>query len=197
MGTSASSNTVVSRTAVLHDSHPVWLEGLEGVMAKLAIEVTGSSTAPELAVDLVQEHRPDLFVCDGAAFLQAHAAAPGLRSVVLSNSSDTGDVEAAFAAGASAYVLKTAHPDDLAAAVRQTFDLSVFTASRISARASRPRHPILRLIAEGLSNGQAARKLWVTEQTIKFHLSNVYRKLGVSNRTEAGCWAHEHGVLAV
>ena len=54
---------------------------------------------------------------------------------------------------------------------------------------------ILRLVAEGHSNAQLARMLWVTEQTVKFHLSNVYRKLDVSNRTEASRWAQLNGLL--
>jgi DNA-binding NarL/FixJ family response regulator len=49
---------------------------------------------------------------------------------------------------------------------------------------------ILRLTAQGLTNGRIARELWVTEQTVKFHLSNTYRKLGVTNRTEASRYAH-------
>jgi DNA-binding CsgD family transcriptional regulator len=54
---------------------------------------------------------------------------------------------------------------------------------------------ILRLVAEGLSNAELARMLWVTEQTVKFHLSNIYRKLNVSNRTEASRWAQLNGLL--
>ena len=54
---------------------------------------------------------------------------------------------------------------------------------------------ILQLMSEGLSNSQLARKLWVTEQTVKFHLSNIYRKLGASNRTEAARWAQLHNLL--
>jgi DNA-binding CsgD family transcriptional regulator len=54
---------------------------------------------------------------------------------------------------------------------------------------------ILRLVAEGHSNSQMARMLWVTEQTVKFHLSNIYRKLEVANRTEASRWAQVHGLL--
>ena len=54
---------------------------------------------------------------------------------------------------------------------------------------------ILRLAAEGHSNAQVAKLLWVTEQTVKFHLSNIYRKLEVANRTEASRWAHIHGLL--
>jgi DNA-binding NarL/FixJ family response regulator len=55
---------------------------------------------------------------------------------------------------------------------------------------------ILRLVAAGASNGQVAMELWVTEQTVKFHLSNTYRKLKVANRTEAAHYAHVHGLLA-
>ena len=55
---------------------------------------------------------------------------------------------------------------------------------------------ILQLVAEGHSNGELARMLWVTEQTVKFHLSNIYRKLDVANRTEASRWAQLHGLLA-
>ena len=54
---------------------------------------------------------------------------------------------------------------------------------------------ILRLVAAGASNGRIARQLWVTEQTVKFHLSNVYRKLGVANRTEASHYAHVHELI--
>jgi DNA-binding CsgD family transcriptional regulator len=54
---------------------------------------------------------------------------------------------------------------------------------------------ILRLVAEGHSNAQLARMLWVTEQTVKFHLSNIYRKLDVGNRTEASRWAQLNGLL--
>jgi DNA-binding CsgD family transcriptional regulator len=54
---------------------------------------------------------------------------------------------------------------------------------------------ILRLVSEGHSNAELARQLWVTEQTIKFHLSNIYRKLDVANRTEASRWAQLNGLL--
>jgi DNA-binding NarL/FixJ family response regulator len=54
---------------------------------------------------------------------------------------------------------------------------------------------ILRYVATGYTNGRIARELWVTEQTVKFHLSNTYRKLGVSNRTEASRYAHLHDLL--
>ena len=54
---------------------------------------------------------------------------------------------------------------------------------------------ILQLVAEGGTNGDVARRLWVTEQTVKFHLANIFRKLDVTNRTQASRWAHAHGLL--
>ncbi|MGH3084703.1 MAG: LuxR C-terminal-related transcriptional regulator, partial [Gaiellaceae bacterium] len=108
-------------------------------------------------------------------------------------------------------LVKTAHPDDVASAVRQAFDHSVFipgaaaasapTAADAPVRVERPggltprELEILKLVAEGHSNAQLARMLWVTEQTVKFHLSNIYRKLDVANRTEASRWAQRNGLL--
>ena len=60
---------------------------------------------------------------------------------------------------------------------------------------SRRETEILELVAEGLSTADMARRLWVTKQTVKFHLGNIYRKLGVSNRTAAARWAYDHGLL--
>ena len=64
-----------------------------------------------------------------------------------------------------------------------------------SARLTRRELDILRLVAQGRSNSQVAAILWVTEQTVKFHLANMYRKLGVSNRTEASHWAIAQGLV--
>lgn len=195
-------------TAVLYDPYPLWLGGVRDVLARARFDVVGTATAPEDAVGLVLEHRPALLVTEvdtvsTGHLAEAHAAVPTLRSVVLSASGSRGDVEAAFAAGASSYVLKTAHPDDVASAVRQAFRQSVFTrfAFEPSDRPepafllTRRQRQILRLVAEGRSNAEVAQLLWVTEQTVKFHLANVYRKLGVANRTEASRWAHERGML--
>jgi DNA-binding NarL/FixJ family response regulator len=118
-------------------------------------------------------------------------------------------IDAAFEAGASVYCIKTADADDLASAIRQAFSNSIFLATGRQPRAVQPVRSmesnvkdltrreleILRLVAEGHSNSQLARMLWVTEQTVKFHLSNIYRKLEVSNRTEAGRWAQLNGLL--
>jgi DNA-binding NarL/FixJ family response regulator len=189
----------------------------------VGVEVLAKTTTGAEALGLVQRLRPDLLVTDiGAAdgdraglgcLADARVRVPELRTVVLSLSEDASEIDAALQAGASAYVLKSAHPDDLASAVRQAFAHSVYFAPRAGgwngqalvrgtesadrAELTKREREILQLVAEGYSNAQLARMLWVTEQTVKFHLSNVYRKLDVSNRTEAARWAQVHGLVAV
>jgi DNA-binding NarL/FixJ family response regulator len=200
------------RTAVLLDEHPLWLDGVEQVLARIGIEVKGKATSPEHALALIEEHGPSLFVTsiemsdgemDGLECLsRAKQRAPELKVIVLSAYGDPQYVDA------EAYVLKTAHADDLASAIRQAFDHSIYLARGHNGKGQRSRESIeealgltrreleiLTLVAEGHSNAQLARMLWVTEQTVKFHLSNIYRKLNVSNRTEASRWAQVHGLL--
>ncbi len=113
-------------------------------------------------------------------------------------------IQEAFASGAAAYVTQRAGAEDVAAALRQSFGQNVhFRRADISQpdRIARetpltPRErEVLQVVFEGRTNAEAAKALFVTEQTIKYHLSNVYTKLNVSNRTQASRWAHEHGLL--
>ena len=107
-------------------------------------------------------------------------------------------------AGADAAIAKTVQPATLGLLVREIWAGNIrhaFTTRRPTGAVQgdhgnlTPRElEILRLVAGGASNGLIARQLWVTEQTVKFHLSNVYRKLGVANRTEASHFAHVHGL---
>jgi DNA-binding NarL/FixJ family response regulator len=211
-------NSSPTKVAVILDEHPLWLEAVEGVLDRIGIRVAGKATSGSEALTLVEEARPDLLVADlapskgafdGATFLaKARQLVPHLRTIVLSAHADPHHIDAALEAGAAAYVAKTTHPDDLASAVRQSFNHSVYLAGargraevspvRVNerqGRLTRREHEILRLVAEGHSNAQLARMLWVTEQTVKFHLSNIYRKLDVSNRTEASRWAQLNGLL--
>jgi NarL family two-component system response regulator LiaR len=211
--------TSPSRTAVLLDQHPLWLDAVEQVLNRVGdVVVVGKTSFPDVALELIEEHEPDVFVTamelpsiDGITLLErAQALAPAMKAVAVSASDDPELVGAALAAGADAFVVKTAHPDDLASAIRQSFEHSVYFALQPRPAAARPRLveaadtagltrrelEILRLMAEGLSNAQLARMLWVTEQTVKFHLSNIYRKLDVANRTEASRWAQLHGLLS-
>jgi DNA-binding NarL/FixJ family response regulator len=204
-------------TAVVLDRHPLWHEAVEHVLDRTGVQVVAKTTSPFEALELVESERPDLFVTgitmaegeiDGLECLRrARELAPHLRAVVLSMYADQEHVDGALAAGAFAYVIKSAHPDDLASAVRQAFEHSVFLATAPRAVGwgdgtladapdlTRREREILQLMAQGHSNAQLAKMLWVTEQTVKFHLSNIYRKLNVSNRTEAAHWAQVRGLL--
>jgi DNA-binding NarL/FixJ family response regulator len=206
--------------AVLLDPHPIWLDAVEIVLKRVGVETVGKTTSGGDAIKLVEKHRPQLLTLeidplpgepDGFAVLrQARASADNLRAIVLSRNQETRYIDVALAEGASAYIVKTAHPDDVASAVRQAFAHSVFlpgVTEHAREEAPAPRGgqlpggltqrelEILKLAAEGHSNAALAQMLWVTEQTVKFHLSNVYRKIDVTNRTEASRWAQVNGLL--
>ena len=205
------------RSAVLVDHHPLWLEAVEQVVNSTGMEVVGKTTRFDAALTLVKERQPDLLLAetengdretDGAAFIRgALAHAPEMKIIVLSARAQHDDVTAALSAGAVAYVVKTTRPDDLASVVRQAFEHSVYHANSALAFVTAPpagngspltrrEREIVQLVAEGKSNADVARELWVSEQTIKAHLSNAYRKLGVSNRTEAARWAQLNGLIS-
>jgi two-component system response regulator DevR len=206
------------RTAVIVDEHPLWLDAVEQVLERVAVEVVGKAVDLETGTTLIEEHRPELVVAEistsandsaGLTWLSETAQRyPDIKMIVLSTSHDPAVISAALAAGAVVYVVKKAHPDDLAVAIRQAYDHSIYLpgypndGEQVRAK-ERFEHPdltrreleILRLVAEGLSNAELAKMLWVTEQTVKFHLSNIYRKLNVSNRTEASRWAQLNDLL--
>jgi DNA-binding NarL/FixJ family response regulator len=213
-------NDSSDQAGVICDSHPMWLDAVEQVLRRIEIRVVGKTTSTTEALSLVEENRPDLLITElesadgglsGLALIErSRSAVPSIRPIALSMHQDTQIIDAALAAGASAYVVKTAHPEDLASAVRQAFSHSVYVAdqrnvapaaAQVKTEAegepglTRRELEILRLVADGHSNAQLARMLWVTEQTVKFHLSNIYRKLDVGNRTEASRWAQIHGLL--
>ena len=107
-----------------------------------------------------------------------------------------------FEAGAHAVLSKSMHPVSLGTMLREVVRGNVvhrFERRTASVIADCPltlrEKEILGLVAEGATNAQIARMLWVTEQTVKFHLSNTYRKLGVANRTEASHYAHVNNLV--
>ena len=205
-------------SAIAFDRYPLFLDVLELLLRAHGIDVRGATTTPERALELLDEHSPDLLVAglgrepsemDGVALVQqATARSPRLKVIALSNGTKTDQLEEVFAAGASAYVTNDASSEDIAVAIRQMFDHSI----HLAADWQRP-HPdaavvagqagltereteVLALAAQGHSNAEVARMLWVTPQTVKFHLSNVYRKLNVSNRTQASRWAQRANLQA-
>jgi len=208
------------KTAVVLDRHPLWLDALARLLERVGVTVLGTTTSTAEALEMIEESQPTVFITEYdcieqseeglGALRRATAISPGVHSVVLSTQDDAASIEAAFAAGASVYCVKTAEPDDLASAIRQAFNNSVYYANGPARTTSEPAPSrpsaedpgltkreveILQLVAEGYSNSQLAKMLWVTEQTVKFHLSNIYRKLDVANRTEASRWAQLHGLL--
>ena len=130
---------------------------------------------------------------------------PDVKVVILSASSDQQVIQAALTKGASAYVIKSVNPDDLASTLRQVMEGSVFHSvglpapGQVSAAAelglTAREISILNALARGLSNQAIGKELFVAEQTVKFHLTNIYRKLGVGNRTEAVRLAYQHGLI--
>jgi DNA-binding NarL/FixJ family response regulator len=208
------------RRAVLLAEYPLWLDALARVVRDTGVDVVGAATDAEQALALAKQHEPDLLVVeidmpsghvDGVSFVRrALELVPALSVVALSARRDAKFVGAALAAGVVAYVLKTAQAADIASAVRQAFDHSLYVTGGLLVRARQnagkegapnvydltPRErEILRLVALGRSNAEVARSVWLTEQTVKVHLSKTYRKLGVSNRTEASRWAQVNGLM--
>lgn len=158
---------------------------------------------------------PDVVVLDDlgarddalARVAEARAAAPDAKIILLPARMDPAWLSEAAAAGADAAIAKTFRLEGVGALVREVAAGNVFHAfgaPRASQRpAGTPGLPaltdreleVLRLVAAGAPNSRIAAQLWITEQTVKFHLSKVYRKLGVSNRTEASHHAYVHGLL--
>ena len=119
---------------------------------------------------------------------------PDVLVVILSRSSHPDQVQAAFERGARGYIVKSIAPDDLGEAIRRAIDGGNHEAIGLRAIDGEAAVPpgsgltvrefeIAKAVARGLVNRAVARELWVTEQTVKFHLTNIYRKLGVSHRT--------------
>jgi DNA-binding NarL/FixJ family response regulator len=163
-----------------------------------ALEVAGSVAADVVLMDL------SMPVMDGvAATRKLLAEHPELRVVVLTSFSDQARVRDALAAGAIGYVLKDCLPEELLAAVRSAAQghapLDPRVAGALLPAASSPADElserelqVLRLASQGLANKQIGRSLGIAERTVKVHLGNVFRRIGVSDRTSAALWAREH-----
>jgi len=143
---------------------------------------------------------------------QLKAEQDRITVIVLTLAMDPEWLEEIFDAGATGAISKATHPLALTTLVRETVNGNVMHVHKRISRARGPRISavaaeglsltpreleVLRLVASGSSNGEIAQALWVTEQTVKFHLSNVYRKLEVGNRTEASHYAHVNGLVGV
>jgi DNA-binding NarL/FixJ family response regulator len=142
---------------------------------------------------------------DGLGCLEALAKRhPRVKVAMLSAVEDRQVIESAFRRGARGYILKSVNPFDLPAAIRQIVDGSVIHRSLAAqdgaarpAGLSEKEVAVLVELCHGYTNKQIALRLWLSEQTVKFHLRNIYRKLELKNRTEALRYAYEHDLAAL
>ena len=179
-------------------------------------QLLGRVDAGAATVEKILEGAPEVILIDQADPIERTVALiqhvrqerENIAIIVLTLSPEPAALDAIFAAGATGAISKAATPVALATLIRETVDGRVLQVHRSprhfqgSARTDGPdpllsnrELEVLKLVAGGATNGEIARKLWVTEQTVKFHLSNVYRKIGVANRTEASRYAHVNGLV--
>jgi DNA-binding NarL/FixJ family response regulator len=174
--------------------------------------ISGEAQDSAEIVGLVERTEPDALLLDldmpdtdGLARIQQlRARFPQLKIVICSGADSPALIQAAFRRGACGYILKSIPPRDLASAIRQAVDGTAFhalglpaleddTVARLAGLTQREAE-IVRAVARGLSNKEIAKELWVSVQTVKFHLTNIYRKLEITNRTEAARWALSRGI---
>ncbi|WP_288468690.1 response regulator transcription factor [uncultured Curtobacterium sp.] len=201
---------------VIADDHPVVRAGLRALLdAEDDIVVVGEAATPDAATAMAEQTAPELVLMD-LQFGQETTGADATRRIrsldappyvlVLTNYDSDGDILGAVEAGASGYLLKDAPPEELVAAVRAAASgqsaLAPAIAGRLMARMRAPRVSlstreieVLRLVADGASNGEVARRLHISEATVKSHLVHVFSKLGVASRTAAVSEARALGVL--
>jgi DNA-binding NarL/FixJ family response regulator len=199
---------------LIADDHRLMVEGIRRALEPAGdIEIVGEAATGSQVLPLVRRLSPDVVLLDmrmplmdGLQCLDAiRKNCPKVKVIVLSVFSDPEHIQAAFRQGACGYIVKSVNPIDLPSAIRQAVDGTVFhaiglpdsTAESVGkANGLTERElAILKAVARGLSNSAIGKELWVTEQTVKFHLTNIYRKLDLANRTEAAKYAYDHGLI--
>lgn len=201
----------VTRLVVAH-SLPLMLAGVTGTLAEFdGIEVVGQTNSSLDVLELVKLEKPDLALLDvGMMALDDFSCVrtlrgdfPGTRVAILSSGTDATELRTAFSEGASAVILTTIATADLGAAIERAANETVFLpfgptspppAALSQAALTAREAEVLRALSNGVSNREIARDLTLSERTVKYHLSNVYRKLGVRGRTDAVRWTFERRV---
>ena len=199
---------------LLVDDHRLMLEAMRvSLESEGDIAVVGEADSGAHVLNLVGQTGPDVVLLDvrmpgvdGLTVLeQLRERYPSVAVVMFSGIDDPALVRAALERGAAAFVLKHVEPRDHAAAVRQVVNGAIFRPldllgsvkqeARESVGLSKRELSILEALQSGGSNHEIAKELFLAEQTVKFHLTNIYRKLGVSTRTEAVRYAYANGLL--
>jgi DNA-binding NarL/FixJ family response regulator len=200
---------------LIADDHPLILAGIKRALEEDdQFEVVAEARIGSQVLPLVSQTNPDLALLDlrmpemdGLTCLdRIRKEHPKVKVVILSVSTDPEVVQTVLNHGAAAYVVKSVNPIDLSSALRQALEGTVFSAVGLPEKTAQQdavkaagltdrETTILKALARGLSNEAIGKELWVAQQTVKFHLTNIYRKLDVKNRTEAARYAYEHGLI--
>jgi len=200
---------------VIVDDHAMIRAGLEQLLNGTDdIRVVGHAEDGEQALEVVESVRPDVVLMDlqmpnvdGVTAIRRIAALDiGVDVLVLTSFNDQERIVGALDAGAVGYLLKDADPEDVLRGVRAV----ARGESPIDPKAARTllgaradSHPVqltsreaevLGLVREGLANRQVARRLDISERTVKAHLTSAFARIGVSDRTQAALWAERHGL---
>lgn len=201
---------------LIADDHQLTLQAVKAALAGAeGIRVVGEANSGRAALAAVERSAPDVVLLDmhmpGAidgltCAERIRNRFPEVRVVMISGFSDDASIRVAFRRGAHAFISKAVDPRDIAPALRQAVEGTVYhappagggpiAAEDLAEGLSEREATVLKAVAAGLSNQAISKRLWVTEHTVKFHLTNIFRKLDVSNRTEAARWAQLNGVLA-
>lgn len=204
---------------LITDDHPVVREGLEFMLgAHEEIEIVGTASDGEETLRYLPVLRPDVVIMDlrlpgedGAeTTARIKAAHPGVKVLVLTAEANGEMFRRALAAGADGFLLKDAKAAELAAAildvaagqsvVTPSLTGELFAAARGAAEPASPlserEQQVLQLLADGRTNKEIAAQLFVSEATVKTHVENILRKLGVADRTQAVAEAFRRGLVA-
>jgi DNA-binding NarL/FixJ family response regulator len=200
---------------LLAEDHAVVRAGLEALLAAADdIEVVGAVGDGEEAVARAAELEPDVVLIDLsmprldgiAATARIVAARPDARVVVLTAFADRERILGALDAGALGYLLKDSTPDQLLGGIRAAArgesplapkaagELLAARAGQREAELSPREREVLERVAAGLPNKLIAARLGISEKTVKAHLTRVFERIGVTDRTQAALWARRHGI---
>ena len=198
---------------LIADDHALMLEAIKLALANAPdFEIVAEAEAGSQILPLINRTNPDLVLIDllmpgidGVTCIKLiRKRCPWVKTIVLSAHDSDDVVKAALEAGADAFISKSVEPSDLAAALRQALEKPVAKAigrpsqvhPAVEERGLSKRElDVLRALAEGKSNKEIASTLWLAPQTVKFHLTSIYRKLDVHSRTQAVNWAYRQGLV--